>query len=94
MLFAGFFVNQNNIPKFLYPFQYISLFKYGMQAFMLNEYWGDTLEKIKIETGTDPIAEYDSPENLELSIGLIWVVGFGFYLLSFVTLMIFSKRYG
>ena len=34
MLFAGFFVNQNNIPEFLYPFKYISLFKYGMQAFV------------------------------------------------------------
>jgi ABC-type multidrug transport system permease subunit len=34
MLFAGFFVNQDNIPKFLLPFEYISLFKYGMQAMM------------------------------------------------------------
>lgn len=29
MLFAGFFVNQNNIPKFLIEFQYLSFFKYG-----------------------------------------------------------------
>jgi len=29
MLFAGFFVNQDNIPKFLMPFQYLSIFKYG-----------------------------------------------------------------
>ena len=29
MLFAGFFVNQDNIPKFLIEFQYLSFFKYG-----------------------------------------------------------------
>lgn len=29
MLFAGFFVNQDNIPKFLIEFQYLSIFKYG-----------------------------------------------------------------
>jgi hypothetical protein len=35
MLFAGFFVNQDNIPKFLIEFQYLSFFKYGYQALML-----------------------------------------------------------
>lgn len=38
MLFAGFFVNQDNIPKFLWPLMHISIFKYGFQALMLNEF--------------------------------------------------------
>lgn len=38
MLFAGFFVNQNNIPWFLMEFQYLSIFKYGFQALVWNEY--------------------------------------------------------
>ena len=38
MLFAGFFVNQDNIPWFLIEFQYLSIFKYGYQALFLNEY--------------------------------------------------------
>jgi len=29
MLFAGFFVNQDNIPVWLIEFQYLSIFKYG-----------------------------------------------------------------
>jgi ATP-binding cassette, subfamily G (WHITE), eye pigment precursor transporter len=32
MLFAGFFSNQNNIPYFFYQFQYLSMFKYGLQS--------------------------------------------------------------
>lgn len=38
MLFAGFFVNQNNIPIWLIEFQYLSFFKYGYQALMLVRY--------------------------------------------------------
>jgi ABC-type multidrug transport system permease subunit len=29
MLFAGFFVNQDNVPKFLYPIREITIFKYA-----------------------------------------------------------------
>ena len=32
MLFAGFFVNQNNIPYYFYPILYLSMFKYGFQS--------------------------------------------------------------
>ena len=32
MLFGGFFVSQNNIPYYFYPFEYLSMFKYGFQA--------------------------------------------------------------
>jgi hypothetical protein len=35
MLFAGFFVNQDNIPIWLIEFQYLSFFKYGYQALLL-----------------------------------------------------------
>ena len=48
MLFAGFFVNQDNIPKWLIEFQYLSIFKYGYQALMLNEYEGLTLECMEL----------------------------------------------
>ena len=32
LVFAGFFVNQNNVPYYFYPIQYISMVKYGFQA--------------------------------------------------------------
>jgi len=38
MLFAGFFVNQDNIPKFLWPLSQLAVFRYGFQAYMLNEF--------------------------------------------------------
>lgn len=32
LVFAGFFVNQNNVPYYFYPIQYLSMVKYGFQA--------------------------------------------------------------
>lgn len=38
MLFAGFFVASSSIPVFLKEFEYLSIFKYGYQALMMNEF--------------------------------------------------------
>lgn len=36
MLFAGFFVSTENIPIFLKEFEYLSIFKYGYTALLVN----------------------------------------------------------
>lgn len=38
MLFAGFFVSASSIPWFLKEFEYLSIFKYGYQALLLNQF--------------------------------------------------------
>jgi ABC-type multidrug transport system permease subunit len=38
MLFAGFFVSTDNIPNFLKEFEYLSIFKYGYNALLLNQF--------------------------------------------------------
>lgn len=38
MLFAGFFVASEDIPAWLTPFEYLSIFKYSYQALYLNEF--------------------------------------------------------
>mmetsp|Transcript_23288 Transcript_23288/g.17716 ORF Transcript_23288/g.17716 Transcript_23288/m.17716 type:complete len:152 (+) Transcript_23288:976-1431(+) len=65
MLFAGFFVNQDNIPVFLIEFMYISFFKYGYQALMLNEYEDLYLECMGLPgrdpQRCDPLGNFNSP---------------------------------
>lgn len=64
MLFAGFFVNQDNIPVWLIEFQYLSIFKYGYQALMLNEYQDLRLEcqdYVNIQERCDPLTVFNSP---------------------------------
>lgn len=38
MLVAGFFNNLTEVPKIFYPLEYISMFKYGFQALVQNQY--------------------------------------------------------
>lgn len=38
MLVGGFFTNLNNVPKLFYPLEYISMFKYGFQTYIYNNY--------------------------------------------------------
>lgn len=39
MLFAGFFVSSENIGWYLKEFEYLSIFKWGYQALMYNQFW-------------------------------------------------------
>merc|ERR1712146_677728 len=71
MLFAGFFVNQNNIPWFLKEFEYLSIFKYGYQALILNEYNDLTLPCMEAKNFAEqcnPLGEMAFTQDLPTSI--------------------------
>lgn len=51
MLFAGFFVSSSSIPIFLKEFEYLSIFKYGYQALMYNQF--DNNSNFPCSDGTD-----------------------------------------
>ena len=86
MLFTGFFVNQDNIPWYLTPFQYLSIFKYGYQSFFLIEFTDLKLDCMTSEDPAlrcDPIGDFDSPETLETSLWIMFSVMIVGFLLSF-----------
>ena len=55
MLFAGFFVSSSNIPVFLKIFEYLSIFKYGYESLMHNQFdeYKDEVDKCA-ESGLEP----------------------------------------
>lgn len=64
LLFVGFFVKQDNIPKWLWWFREISVFKYGYQIQFLNEFDGLELECMKtndLSERCDPMGDFNSP---------------------------------
>lgn len=68
MLFSGFFVNQDNFPWFLTPFEYISVHKYAYQALILNEYNGLELDCMKTQDSSkicSPLEDFNAPQTLE-----------------------------
>lgn len=98
MLFAGFFVNQANIPKFLIVFQYLSIFKYGYQALMENEYQDLGPEQLPCleasgQDQCDPLGEFASPQTLEQSIWAIVAMYVGCYFISWMIMISLSRKY-
>ena len=68
MLFAGFFVSSDNIPIFLKEFEYLSIFKYGYEALMHNQF--DTYKEQVDAYEADP-----TQENLDNCYYECWCLG-------------------
>ena len=92
LLYAGFFVSQDNIPKWLWWFREISIFKYGFQVQFLNEFNDLELECMTttdLRAKCDPLGDFDSPQSLELSLiilVILWVVCFGIAFVIMISL--------
>merc|ERR1711918_103381 len=98
MLFAGFFVASSSIPIWLREFEYISIYKYGYQALMRNEFNdnkrfpcatkhnGDYLTGC----GVDPLSQI-SPMSLAWSLILLFLLYVLCYMISWWILRRLSK---
>jgi len=98
MLFAGFFVNQDNIPIWLIEFQYLSFFKYGYQVLMLNEYTDLKLEcmdppKGKYIPKCDPLGDFNSPQTLTESALALVGMYVGCYIFALISMKLLSRKY-
>ena len=98
MLFAGFFVNQSNIPIWLIEFQYLSFFKYGYQALLLNEYTDLHLACMnpppdQLSQKCDPLGDFNSPQTLGESAIALAGMYFGCYVLALFLMKMLSSKY-
>merc|ERR1740123_1694780 len=57
MLFAGFFVSSSNIHWYLKEFEYLSIFKYGYEALMHNQFDVYQVEVDRYNAGSIPLSE-------------------------------------
>lgn len=92
MLFAGFFVAASSIPVWLREFEYLSIYKYGYQALMRNEFnhnvrfpcSGDDNNYLD-GCGSNPWSQI-SPMSLSASLGLLFALYVVCYLISWFIL--------
>jgi len=92
MLFAGFFVAASSIPVWLREFEYLSIYKYGYQALMRNEFnhnsrfpcSGDDNNYLD-GCGSNPWSQI-SPMSLSASLGLLFALYVTCYLISWFIL--------
>jgi len=90
MLTGGFFTNLNNVPKVFYALEYISMFKYGWQAYLQNNYRHD----IVCADGTTCnilTTKYMFHEAFWLNLVLMFVIGIAMRLVAFVALYFLSN---
>lgn len=94
MLFAGFFVASSSIPVWLREFEYVSIYKYGYQALMRNEFNNNPNFQCALSNGTyddwsgcdaDPLSQI-SPMSLGLSLGLLFCLYVLCYMISWYIL--------
>lgn len=97
MLFSGFFVAPEDIPNWLTPFEYLSIFKFGYQALFLNEFEDLELDcmdpTLPENEQCDPINDFNSPEDLGTSIYALILIYVGTYLISLLILSTITSKY-
>ena len=96
MLLSGFFVNESHTPGWLKPLQYLSLYKYGFQAMMLNEYEGLELECMEIDPShlgyCNPLGDFNSPQDLPMSLFYLALLTIACFVTSLVIMHLLSKK--
>ena len=86
IILGGFFVNTNNIPKYLIWIEYISMFKYSFHAAALNEF-----DTINFNIGSlDPLEELGISEKLSVNFIALIILGVGFRLIALIAMYLIS----
>lgn len=80
MIFGGFYLNSKSVPHYFKWFSYISWFKYGNEAFMINQWHGVEnivcTENVNCPKSGDMVLEtYNfDPQNLKFDILALVVI--------------------
>lgn len=93
-LFSGFFINRHQVTVWLSPIQYISYYKYGLQALIQNEYDDQDLaclHETDITLKCDPLGDFDAAEGRTDSMIIQSGIMIIFYIIGFFILSWMSK---
>lgn len=85
MLVSGFFVSLEQVPNFFYWLEYLSMFKYGYQAMVTNQFrspidCGDGVFCDILET------RFKFPDAQWLNYFLMAIIGAAFRLIAYIAL--------
>jgi len=98
LIFGGFFVNTASIPDYFIWLEYISFFKYGFEAIVVNEWQGkligcDPDEVCALTTGENVIQSLSlDANNFGRDLGVLAVLLIGFRCIAFLFLLRRSRQ--
>ena len=96
MLFAGFFINQDNIPSYLAPIHYVAIYKYAYQALMINEFTDLDIPCMNSNDPNlrcDPLGDYQSPQTISESLICLAAIWFICFLIAYLIMKSLSGKY-
>lgn len=85
MLFSGFFVNRETIPDWLGWIEWISPFKYGLEAALTNEYTDSPL-------GTSQLEQLDFDFSVGAACGILFGIGIFYRILALISLKFAARK--
>ncbi|CAI9092321.1 OLC1v1027521C1 [Oldenlandia corymbosa var. corymbosa] len=98
-LFSGYFISKDSIPKFWLVMHYLSMYKYALDALLINEYsclastclmWFDETKKACMVTGRDVLEKRGLHETQRWTNIYILIAFFVFY--RFLCLIVLMRR--
>ena len=92
MMLSGFFSNADNFVPYLIPFKYFSLFKWGYQLFVYNEFDENSI----LYCNNPPnecfaLGDVNFDESYNVSIGVSIAVGAFYGVFGFCMIYFFNK---
>lgn len=100
MLFGGLYMNVDNIPPYFLPIYWLSIFHFGYEALVLNEFSGATFEcppapsPCTYPKGEDAIAKFGMNKaysNIWIDLGFLWAYFLIYRVLAYVILVFYVK---
>jgi len=98
LIFGGFFVNTDSIPKYFIWLEYMSFFKYGFEAIVVNEWNGktigcDTGEICALTSGAQVIQSLGlNADNFGRDLGVLAILLIGFRVIAYLFLLRRSRQ--
>jgi ABC-type multidrug transport system ATPase subunit len=87
LILTGFFVNQNSIPIYFKPIEYISIFKWAFQGTAINEFTDLTLT---CSPQCDPLAILDFHQSMTVCLIVLAAIGIAMRIMAYIGLVLIS----
>ncbi len=86
LILSGYFSPQQNFVPYLFPFKYVSIFKWIFQLLVTNEFTDDMITCLTPPQNCDPLAQYAFEESMAVDFAVLASVGVGFGIIAYLIL--------
>lgn len=91
LLLSGYYSSDNNFVPYLFPFKYLSPFKWSYQVVAINEFKNNNLNCNNAPYRCSPLEDLNFDESLETCFAVLASLGIFYAIIGFIILYVFVK---